>query len=125
MMRITAYCAPYFSSNITASQILWDCFEVQMNYSLQREKLCLLLRKGSLNIANVFWETKCVKGIYLIQPSSVKATALWAWKLRTESASEDKNWNDVLGHISSDSYRTLSNLVQDVTEFPRSIINDH
>lgn len=125
MITMEAYYAPVFSSNIIASHLLSDFFEVHMISSLRKEKSCLLLRKGSFNIGDVLWETKCLNGIYHIQPSAVQSTDLSASKVRTNSVNDYKQWHDALGHISSDCYQTLSNLVHDVPAFPRSITSDH
>lgn len=80
IITMKAYHAPEFSSNIISSHPLSNFFEVHMRLSLWKEKSFLLLRKGSLDIANVLLETKCVNGLYSVKPSSLQSTALAATK---------------------------------------------
>lgn len=118
-ITMEAYFAPDFSSNIIASHLLSDHFEVHMTSSLRNEQSCLLFKKGSLSLEDIVWETKCKNGLYPVQESNIDMTELSVSANKQEI--EYRHWHDIDGHISCDRYQTLSNLVADVTSFPRSI----
>lgn len=86
IISLQAYYAPEFNSKIIASHILSDVFEVHVTSSLRKEKSCLVLRNRSLNIDDVLCESKCLSGLYPIQPSPLPAQALSVSKSTDNSA---------------------------------------
>lgn len=93
-----------------------------MTSSILENKSCLLFKKGSLKEEDIVWETKCVDGLYPVEESSLGTTALTASKKSMEE--EYKKWHEVVGHISSNRFQTLSNLVPDVPSFARTVTNN-
>lgn len=71
-ITMEAYFAPEFNSDIIFSYILSNFFEIHMTASTRKEKACILLKKGLLELNDVIWEMKCQNGLYVVQPKSLK-----------------------------------------------------
>lgn len=83
-------------------------FEVHMTSSLRKEESCLIMRNGSLNIADVLWETIFLT--YFSYSAFIsKRNSLFYQEMRINSANDYKYWHEVVGHIFFDHYQIYRN----------------
>lgn len=125
VITLEAFYAPDFSSNIIASHILSEHFEVIMSSTLRPYKSCILMKKGILNTEDIVWETKSKNGLYVIPSSALRVqSALIISKVQPKGLEEYQTWHNVVGHISSERYQLLSKVVDDLPSFPRSVTTE-